>query len=206
MSRGLFITFEGLEGAGKSTQIKLLKNYLMSKGWPTVTTREPGGTYIGDEIRDILLDIDNKDIDYKLEALLYAASRAQLVAVVIKPALAENKIVLSDRYVDSSIAYQGYGRGLPIDLILEFNKWATEGLEPDLTFLLRLPAEVGQSRNQAKQADRIESESIDFHKRVENGYDELAKQYKDRYRVIDATKDIETVSRDIINIVNENLK
>lgn len=203
MNKGFFITFEGLEGAGKSTQIKILQKYLASKGWPTVITREPGGTYIGDEIRDILLDIDNKDLDYKVEALLYAASRAQLVSKIIKPALEDGKIVLSDRYVDSSLAYQGYGRRLPIDLILEFNKWATGGLQPDLTLLLHLPAETGLARNNSEQADRIESESLAFHKRVEEGYDELARMNKDRYEIIDATRDAEKVSRDIIEIVEQ---
>lgn len=202
MNKGLFITFEGLEGAGKSTQIKLLQKYLASKGRPSVFTREPGGTYIGDELRDILLDVDNKDIDYKVEALLYAASRAQLVAKVIRPALHEGKIVLSDRYIDSSLAYQGFGRGLPLDLILEFNKWATDALQPDLTFLLKIPAEVGLNRYANKPADRIESESMTFHNRVENGYDELANTYKDRYRIIDATKDVQAVGEEIIGIVD----
>lgn len=201
--KGFFITFEGLEGAGKSTQIKVLQKYLASKGWPTIITREPGGTYIGDEIRDILLDIDNKDLDYKVEAFLYAASRAQLVSKIIKPALEEGKIVLSDRYIDSSLAYQGYGRRLPIDLILEFNKWATSALQPDLTLLLHLPAEVGLKRNNSEQADRIESESLAFHKRVEEGYDELARMNKDRYRIIDAKQESRKVSQCIIEVVEQ---
>jgi len=206
MNRGFFITFEGLEGAGKSTQIKILKKHLASKGWPVVVTREPGGTYIGDEIRDILLDIDNKDIDYKVEALLYSASRAQLVSKIIKPALEEGKIVLSDRYIDSSVAYQGYGRGLPTDLILEFNRWGTDALQPDLTLLLRLPAEVGLSRTDSEQADRIESECISFHKRVEAGYDEMASMSKDRYRIIDGSQSSEKVSQEIIKVVEDKLK
>ncbi len=202
---GLFITFEGIEGAGKSTQINILKDYLISKGWPTICTREPGGTYIGDELRDILLDIDNTDIDSKVEALLYAASRAQLVAKIIKPALDEGKIVLSDRYIDSSLAYQGYGRGLPLDVIMEFNQWATSSLQPDLTFLFKLSAETGFSRMKVEQADRIESENMDFHKRVEAGYEELAKMYKKRYQVIDATQDIEAISQQIINGIDKLL-
>jgi len=206
MDRGFFITFEGLEGAGKSTQMKILKKHLASKGWPVVVTREPGGTRIGDEIRDILLDIDNKDIDYKVEALLYAASRAQLVSKIIRPALEEGKVVLSDRYIDSSLAYQGYGRGLPTDLILEFNRWGTDALQPDLTLLLKLPAEVGLSRNDSEQADRIESECISFHKRVEAGYDEMAGLSKDRYRIIDGSQSSEKVSQEIIKVVEDMLK
>jgi dTMP kinase len=205
LSRGFFITFEGLEGAGKSTQIKLLQKHLISRGFSTVVTREPGGTYIGDEIRDILLDIDNKDIDYKVEAFLYAASRAQLISKIIKPALEDGKIVLSDRYIDSSLAYQGYGRGLPIDLILEFNEWGTDALQSDLTFLLRLPAEVGLARNVTGQADRIESESLPFHKRVEKGYDEMAAMNKDRYHVLDGTRQTSLVSDEIIAVVDKLL-
>ncbi len=205
MKKGFFVTFEGIEGAGKSTQIKILQKYLMSKGWPSVMTREPGGTFIGDELRDILLDIDNKDIDHKVEALLYAASRAQLVAKVIKPALDENKIVLSDRYIDSSLAYQGYGRGLSQDAILECNSWATDDLQPDLTFLFRLSAEEGLKRASKKQADRIESEAISFHKKVEKGFDELAAKYKDRYHVLDATKTAEQVSQEIKAVIDHML-
>ncbi|KKN19043.1 hypothetical protein LCGC14_0949710 [marine sediment metagenome] len=205
MNKGFFVTFEGVEGAGKSTQIKIMKKYLGKKGWPIVTTREPGGTFIGDELRDILLDVDNKDIDPKVEALLYAASRAQLVSNVIKPALEEKKVVLSDRYIDSSLAYQGYGRGLPIDAILDFNKWATSALQPDLTFLFRLPAEQGLARTSTKHADRIESESISFHKKVEKGYDELAASYKDRYHVIDATKTTEQVTQEIKAVIDNML-
>ncbi len=205
MKKGLFITFEGLEGAGKSTQIKKVEKHLASKGFASIVTREPGGTFIGDELRDILLDIENKDIDYKVEALFYAASRAQLVSKVIKPALQNGKFVLSDRYIDSSLAYQSYGRGLPLDLILECNKWAISDMMPDITFLLRLGAEEGLRRCQDRTADRIESESLDFHQRVENGYDELAQMYKDRYRVIDAKSDPEIVSQKIIEEIDKLL-
>ena len=196
--RGLFITFEGAEGAGKSTQIKRLKEYLIDKGFPVVCTREPGGTYIGDEIRDILLDVDNQTMDHKVEALLYAASRAQLVKNIISPALTKGKVVLSDRYMDSSLAYQSYGRELPLDMILEINRWATSCLDPDLTFYLDLPAEEGLKRVANSHADRIESEDIEFHKKVEEGYRELAQMYSKRYRNIDATVEEEKVFEKIV--------
>lgn len=202
---GYFITFEGIEGGGKSTQIKILQNYLTSRGIATIATREPGGTFIGDELRDILLDVHNKDLDYRVEALLYAASRAQLISKIINPALSEDKVVLSDRYIDSSLAYQGYGRGLPIDVITNFNFWATLGLTPSLTFLFKLPAEIGLGRTKPEQADRIESECIEFHKRVEHGYDELAKVHRDRYHVLDATKDIDEISNEIISVIDKKL-
>lgn len=204
--RGLFITFEGVEGAGKSTQIDLLKKYLVEKGYPVISTREPGGTYIGDEIRDILLDIDNKDMDYKVEALLYASSRAQLVKNIISPALTRGKIVLSDRYIDSSLAYQAFGRELPFDMILEVNRWATSCLDPDLTIYLKLPVEDGLNRVPKTTADRIESESIVFHKKVSKGYEELVKMYSDRYRVIDATAEKTEIHHKIIEKVEEALQ
>ncbi len=203
--RGLFITFEGPEGAGKSTQIRQLKRYLTDKGFAVIRTREPGGTFIGDEIRDILLDIDNKDMDYKVEALLYAASRAQLVKNIISPALTKGKIVLSDRFIDSSLAYQAYGRELPFDMILEINRWATSCLDPDLTFYLKLPAEEGLKRVEQGSADRIESEDLVFHQRVENGYKELAEIYNERYRIIDATEPKEKVLEKIIEEVDKVL-
>ena len=201
--RGFFITFEGLEGAGKSTQINKLKDYLTRKNLAVVCTREPGGTFIGDEIRDILLDVDNKDMDFKVEALLYAASRAQLVKNVISPALSNGKIVLSDRYIDSSLAYQAYGRELPLDIITEINRWAVSCLEPDLTFYLKLPAEEGLKRLSTRPSDRIESEELSFHQRVENGYDELVQLHKDRYRIIDAMKSEQEVHKKIVEEIKK---
>ena len=202
--RGLFITFEGLEGAGKSTQIKKLMDYLLQKDLDVVTTREPGGTFIGDEIRDILLDVDNTDMDYKVEALLYAASRAQLVKNIISPALVQGKIVLSDRYVDSSLAYQAYGRELLFDTVREVNGWATSSLDPDLTFYLKLPVHDGLKRIlKSRKIDRIESEDISFHERVEAGYNKLAEMFSDRYRIIDASLDEEKVFDQILENVKE---
>lgn len=203
--RGLFITFEGLEGSGKSTQIKLLKRFLSDKGYTVISTREPGGTLLGDEMRDILLDIDHHDMDYKVEALLYAASRAQLVKNVISPALSRGKIVLSDRYIDSSLAYQVFGRELPFDVILEINRWATSCLDPDLTFYLTLPAEDGLKRLASRKTDRIESEDLSFHKKVEEGYNKLSEMYGERYFEIDALESKEEIHLNIVNKVKEVL-
>lgn len=205
MKKGFFITIEGLEGAGKSTQMQLLKDHLIKDGWQVVCTREPGGTYIGDEIRDILLDPDNKDIDYKVEALLYAASRAQLVSKVILPALQEGRIIISDRYIDSSLAYQCYGRDLPLDVVLEFNKWATGGLEPNLTIFLKIDAAEGLKRATSTYADRIEQEGLNFHQKVEQGYLELAQIYANRYFVVDADGEASKTHQKIVEKVDSML-
>ncbi|RJQ32978.1 MAG: dTMP kinase [Actinobacteria bacterium] len=202
MKKGFFITLEGLEGAGKSTQMQLLKDHLVQVGWQVVCTREPGGTYIGDEIRDILLDPDNSDLDYRVEALLYAASRAQLVSKTIMPALNEGKIVICDRFIDSSLAYQCYGRGLPLDVVLEFNKWATEAIKPNLTILLDIDVEEGLKRATTTQADRIEQEDLSFHQRVEHGYTELAKQYSNRYFIVNANQESTDIHHQITQKVD----
>lgn len=204
--RGLFITFEGIEGAGKSTQIKLLKRYLKESGYQVISTREPGGTYIGDEIRDILLDVDNHDMDYKVEALLYAASRAQLVKNIISPALSRGKIVLSDRFIDSSLAYQAFGRELPFDTVFEINRWATSCLDPDLTIILKIPVEEGLKRVSVREIDRIEAEDISFHKKVESGYMELVEMYPERFFVVDGTAEKKEIHENIIKKVDELLE
>ena len=196
--KGIFITFEGPDGSGKTTQIRLFSKYLEEKGYPVVQTREPGGTRISERIRAIILDPDNKEMDDMTEALLYAAGRAQHVAQLIKPAVEEGKIVLSDRFMDSSIAYQGYGRDLG-DKIRIINEYAVAGIHPDLTFFLDLSAEEGIARAEHRQKlDRLEQESIAFHKRVYEGYLELSKIYEDRYVIIDASRSIEEISQDII--------
>ena len=197
--QGVFITFEGPDGSGKTTQIKLLSEYLMNKGYPVVQTREPGGTNISEKIRSIILDPENSEMDDMTEALLYAAGRAQHVAQLIKPAVAEGKIVLSDRFMDSSIAYQGYGRELG-DKIRIINEYAVAGVHPDLTFFLDLSAEDGIKRAKHRQKlDRLEQESIDFHKKVYEGYLELSKIYKERYVIIDASRSVEEISKEIIS-------
>lgn len=203
--KNLFITFEGGEGSGKTTQIQLLAGHLRREGRQVLFTREPGGTRIGDPIRELLLDPALTEMDDRTEALLYAASRAQLVSEVIRPALSQGKIVISDRYIDSSLAYQVFARGLDRRLILDINTWATGGLIPELTFLLKMPAQSGLFRVTG-EADRIEREEVAFHEKVESGYERLAAEYPDRFRVIEANNDIELVHARIAEIVDLKLK
>ena len=195
--RGVFISFEGPDGSGKTTQIRLLSEYLKEKGYDVLMTREPGGTRISEDIRKIILDPENIEMDDMTEALLYAAARAQHVAQLIKPAVEEGKIVLTDRFMDSSIAYQGYGRGLG-DKIRIINEYAVGGTHPDLTFFLKLSPEEGINRAGKRQGlDRLERESLDFHNAVYEGYLELAKIYADRYVVIDASGSVEDIAEEI---------
>ena len=201
MNKGLLITFEGPDGSGKTTQISLLREYLKYKGFEVIYTREPGGTEISEKIRDIILDNKNTKMSDMCEALLYASSRAQLVHEIIKPAIAQGKIVICDRFVESSIVYQGIGRNLGIDRIRMINEAATDGLKPDITFMLTIPFEEGL-RRKAKQRsfDRLENSGDDFHKRVYDGYMNLASS-ADYIRVIDANRPVEEIHRDIANII-----
>lgn len=185
LRRGYFVTFEGGEGAGKTTQLEAFVRWLEARGAEVVTTREPGGSAIGERIRDILLDRAAGSMDERTEALLYAADRAQHVAEVIRPALAAGKVVVSDRYIDSSLAYQGLARGLGIVEIYRISEWATGGLLPDLVLYLRVDPGAGLRRVGAER-DRIESEGSDFHARVGEAYLELARRYPKRFVVIDA--------------------
>ena len=173
--KGIFITMEGPDGAGKSTQIDLLKKYLEDKGYNILLTRDPGGNDISEAIRGIILNKDFTEMGYMTELLLYASARAQLVKENIKPALEAGTAVIADRFVDSSAVYQGIGRGLGIDTVYKVNEFALQGIMPDMTILMDLDAEVGLARkkNQA-ELDRMERESVDFHKKVVAGYRELA--------------------------------
>lgn len=203
MNKGLLVTFEGPDGSGKTTQISLLKDYLGSMGFEVVFTREPGGTDISEKIRDIVLDNKNSEMSDMCEALLYASSRAQLVHQVIKPALLEGKIVVMDRFVESSIVYQGIGRNLGVDRIKSINEAATEGLRPDITFLLTIPFEEGLKRKtKQKTLDRLENSGDDFHKRVYEGYMSLAGS-ADYIKVVDANRDAEEIHKDIVKIIQE---
>lgn len=192
--RGIFITLEGGEGSGKSTQAERLTAYLKELGYETVRTQEPGGTPIGDQIRRILLNPASRGMCAYTELFLFLASRAQLVEDVIKPALAENKTVICDRYIDSSIAYQGYGRELDLNLVWELNKIATGGLLPDLTLYFDMLAESGLARkakNSSSPLDRLELEDISFHHRVRKGYLELVRAYPERIKLIPVEVDPE---------------
>ncbi|MCL4454638.1 MAG: dTMP kinase [Deinococcus sp.] len=185
---GLFITFEGPEGAGKSTQVTLLAEWLRARGLEAYTTREPGGTPLGREIRRLLL---SQDMSAETEYLLYSADRAEHVRKVVLPALEEGKIVISDRHLDSSLAYQGYGRGLPLDWLRQVAAGAVGSLRPHRTILLDLPPEAGLAR--LEQHDRLEQEHLEFHQRVRGGYLQLARGEPARYLVVDATQSQQAV-------------
>ena len=186
--RGLFITFEGTDGAGKTTQIQRLSADLRQAGHDICLTREPGGTPISEQIRDMLLNPDHSEMAATTELLLYAASRAQHVSEVIKPALEAGKIVISSRFADAMVVYQGYGRGLDLERINRLNRIATEGVTPDVTFVLDLPVEIGLQRVQKRRGglDRLEREKIEFHQRLRDGYRALAQQEPQRLKIIDA--------------------
>ncbi len=204
MEKGLFITFEGTDGSGKTTQIKLLEEYMLEKGCEVVLSREPGGTRISEIIRDLILDPQNKEIVPLTEMILYAASRAQHVAEVIEPAVENGKIVICDRYVDSSYAYQGGGRGMDLKIIADVNRIAVNGTVPDVTFFLDIDPEISVRRRiNSTGADRIEQEKLDFHRRVYDGYKKLSILYPERIKTIDATKSIEEISSQIKDYINE---
>jgi len=186
--QGLLITFEGPEGSGKSTLIKSLSDELGARGCEAMLTREPGGTNLGERIRDILLDLSSKEMCAETELLLMEASRAQLVREKILPALEAGLIVLCDRYADASTAYQGFGRGLGDKLVEKYNRFATGGLEPDLTFLCMIPPAEGRARQEIRHTDRLDREDTDFHDRVYEGYQALAASGQPRFVVLDATQ------------------
>lgn len=192
MSKGCFITFEGMDGSGKSTQINKLQEMLRNEGYQVLLTREPGGTSIGEKVRQILLDPDNSAMDDVTEAYLYAASRAQLVREVIQPAVHEGIIVICDRFVDSSIAYQGYGRQMG-DEIRKLNALAVGDCMPDLTILLMMEPAKGHSRIAGRELDRIELQSDSFHQRTYAGYEALSKEDPERIVVIDAGAPIDEI-------------
>lgn len=204
---GFFITFEGIEGCGKSTQLELLKAHLERKGRSVLGVREPGGTLLGERVRSVLLNGNEEGIDPWAELFLYEACRAQLVARVIRPALAEGKVVLCDRFFDSTLAYQGFGRGLDAGKIEGLNALATGGLVPDLTFLVDCAEDVGLKRAWARinasagaREDRFEKEELAFHRRVREGFLAIAKAAP-RVKVIDGSREISTVHREICDII-----
>jgi len=198
MKKGLFITFEGIEGCGKSTQTKAIADYFKENSFPFLVTREPGGTFISEKIRDILLDNANQEMNPETELLLYMASRSQHTGTKIIPALSEGKHVICDRYYDSTLAYQGAARALDtkfIDLLIDF---ATYSTSPDLTFLLDISVEESEQRICHRGKDRMERESKEFHQKVRNEFLNLAKKYNNRYIVIDGTQKPEVITEKII--------
>ena len=199
MTKGLFITFEGGDGCGKTTQIKLLDEYLRNKGYKTLLTREPGSKGWGVKLREILLNYDG-DVSPTCESFLFLADRAQHVDCIIKPALKEGVIVLCDRHTDSTVAYQGYGRGLDLEQIHNLNKIATSGLKPDLTIVLDVDVETSQKRV-GSEKDRMESAGIEFFQKVRQGFLEIAKQEPKRVKVVDSTQSIEEIHKQILELV-----
>lgn len=196
--KGCFITFEGVEGCGKSTQIALLHEHLVQAGYAVIVTREPGGTPIAEAIRKVLLDPAHAAMGATAELLLYEAARAQHVHEKITPALEAGQVVLCDRFADSTTAYQGAGRGLAPDVLNALHRLATHGLWPDLTLLIDVPVATGMERAGSRgQKDRIEQESIDFHERVRTGFLDLARSEPDRIRVIDGNADVQAVHQAI---------
>jgi dTMP kinase len=202
VSRGLFVTLEGGDGSGKTTQAELLEEWLVERGRTVVRTREPGGTEVGIEVREIVLH-HRGDIAPRAEALLYAADRAHHVATVVRPALERGHVVIQDRYVDSSVAYQGAGRVLDPHEVRQLSEWATEGLMPDLTLLFDLAPEVARKRLDGVRTryDRLEAEAEAFHDRVRAAYLEIAESYPARIAVIDATDPVEAIAADVRKLV-----
>ena len=198
MKKGLFITFEGADGCGKSTQLELLHDYLLKSGYEVILTREPGGKGLGEKIRELLLNY-NGEVSDRCESFLFLADRAQNIDTIVKPAIDTGKIVLCDRHTDSTVAYQGYGRGLDIDRINMLNNLAVNGIKPDLTFVFDIDTQTSMQRV-GKDKDRMESAGIEFHKKVRNGYLELAKQDPQRIKVIDASKSIEEIHKEVLKI------
>jgi len=205
--KGIVISLEGIEGTGKTTQARLLSERLVEKGYEVILTQEPGGTVIGNRIREILLHVDHKEISYMTELLLYNADRAQHLSEKILPALNEGKVVITDRFTDSTVAYQGYGRGIDTQLIMSINSIATEGIKPYITILFDLDVEVGLKRNkEINKTDRLELEDIEFHKRVREGYLQIAEKETDRIKIVDASLPLKIVAQKVWEIAKWRLK
>ena len=205
----LFITLEGPEGSGKSSALKIVTEKLKELNYSVVITREPGGTPISEQIRNVILDKNNTLMDSRTEALLYAASRRQHLVEKIWPSLKEGKIVFCDRYLDSSLSYQGYARGLGVEEVLKVNEYATEGTFPDITFLFDIAPEIGLeriSRNSSREVNRLDVEKLSFHKKVRAGYLELSKRFPNRYIVIDASSPLEKVADEVLKNILKKLK
>lgn len=196
MKKGIFITIEGPDGSGKTTILQMLAENLENEGYEVVATREPGGIEIAEQIRKVILDPENTAMDPRTEALLYAAARRQHLAEKVKPALEEGKIVLCDRFVDSSLAYQGYARGLGIDEVYSINEFAIENMMPAMTLYFDVAPEIGLERinkNKGREVNRLDLEKLEFHQKVSEGYTILADRFSERIVKVDASKDLDTV-------------
>lgn len=204
--KGKFITFEGAEGSGKSTQIALLRKYLQKQGVPTLFIREPGGVKISEKIRNLLLDVKNKQMCPETDMLLYMAARAQLTFEVIEPALKKGEIVLCDRFLDSTVVYQGYGSGIDVELIKKVGMFATRDINPDITFLFDISAVQGMKRIAARSKDRIEQRALGFHRKVRAGYLSIAEKEPNRIKVIDSMQSIDEIYALVQEEVNRILR
>lgn len=203
--RGVLITFEGVEGSGKSTQAERLHKWLQGQGVESILSREPGGTAIGEKVRDILLDPENREMDGLTELFLYLASRNQHVREKIRPALDRGMVVILDRYLDSSAAYQGFGRRLGERPVARLNKLAIAGLRPALTVLVDLPVKVGQVRKEATDLDRLERERVEFHESVREGYLRIASRARGRFRILDGRRPADDLERAVQSLVKQLL-
>jgi dTMP kinase len=203
----MFITFEGSEGSGKSTQIQLLAEFLRERGIKVTTTREPGGTRIGEQVRACLHDVSNKEMTAPAEVLLYSASRSQLVEQIIRPALAKDHVVLSDRYADSTIAYQGFGRNLDLDTLFRITQFATGGLIPDLTLFLDVDIRNGLERRSSGggEMNRMDLQAIAFYEKVRDGYLQLASKESERWKIIDANRSVNLIQKGVREVVLDRL-
>ncbi len=202
----MFITLEGPEGSGKTSHVPYLVEYFREKGYVVFPTREPGGTSIGEQIREVIHDLKNAEMHPRTETLLYQAARAQIVEQVIRPRLADGEIVLSDRYADSTIAYQGYGHQQDLEQVRSLIKYATGGLIPDLTILLDLDVEVGLKRKKkADEWNRLDAYTVEFHQRVRAGYLKMVKQEPSRWVVVDASRDWQSVQEELRKVIEEKL-
>ena len=200
MNKGAFITLEGPEGSGKTTIVKMIEKYLSENNIEYISTREPGGINISEQIRDVILNKDNVAMDARTEALLYVASRRQHLAERVIPAIKEGKVVICDRFIDSSLAYQGYARGIGIDEVMAINEFAIDGYMPDLTLYLDIEPEEGLkriSKNNEREVNRLDLEALDFHKKVREGYFKLLERYPNRIKKINANQPVDKVFEEV---------
>lgn len=207
MEKGLFLTFEGNDGCGKTTITSKIYEALLQEGYPVIMTREPGGIQIAEQIREVILNPENTAMDARSEALLYAAARRQHLVEKVVPALEAGKIVLCDRFIDSSLAYQGVARGLGIEEVYHVNEFAIDSYMPDATIFLKVDAEVGLARIASRQnKDRLDEEGETFHRLVAKGYEQVITMYPERIKVVNAEQDVESVYKDVYALVKELVK